>query len=106
MTKHPAVTHLNLKSYLDAQHIWVSKTGMGVGFGVNPDKQGGLGWIDQALERIGQRRKISVFTRHYQMPALLAQNVDLIATLPTRMARLQTQNPKLVIKDPPFIFQI
>jgi DNA-binding transcriptional LysR family regulator len=36
------------------------------------------------------------------MPALLAQNVDLIATLPTRMARLQTQNPKLVIKDPPF----
>ncbi|MFX5705433.1 LysR family transcriptional regulator, partial [Acinetobacter baumannii] len=77
-------------------------TGMGVGFGVNPDKQGGLGWIDQALERIGQRRKISVFTRHYQMPALLAQNVDLIATLPTRMARLQTQNPKLVIKDPPF----
>ncbi|MDQ9746733.1 hypothetical protein RFY98_09330, partial [Acinetobacter baumannii] len=24
--KHPAVTHLNLKSYLDAQHIWVSKT--------------------------------------------------------------------------------
>jgi len=100
--KHPAVTHLNLKSYLDAQHIWVSKTGMGVGFGVNPDKQGGLGWIDQALERIGQRRKISVFTRHYQMPALLAQNVDLIATLPTRMARLQAQNPKLVIKDPPF----
>ena len=26
----------------------------------------------------------------------------LIATLPTRMARLQAQNPKLVIKDPPF----
>ena len=100
--KHPAVTHLNLKSYLDAQHIWVSKTGMGVGFGVNPDKQAGLGWIDQALERIGQRRKISVFTRHYQMPALLAQNVDLIATLPTRMARLQAQNPRLLIKDPPF----
>ena len=36
------------------------------------------------------------------MPALLAQNVDLIATLPTRMARLQAQNPKLIIKDPPF----
>ncbi len=49
---------------------------MGVGFGVNPEKQAGLGWIDQALERIGQKRKISVFTRHYQMPALLASNVD------------------------------
>lgn len=87
--KHPAASNLNLKSYLDAQHIWVSKTGMGVGFGVNPEKQAGLGWIDQALERIGQKRKISVFTRHYQMPALLASNVDLIATLPTRIARLQ-----------------
>ena len=58
--KHPAMNNLNLKSYLDAQHIWVSKTGMGVGFGVNPEKQAGLGWIDQALERIGQKRKISV----------------------------------------------
>ena len=100
--KHPAAQHLNLKNYLDAQHIWVSKTGMGVGFGINPDKQAGLGWIDQALERIGQKRKISVFTRHYQMPALLAQNVDLVATLPTRMARLQANNPKLLIKDTPF----
>ena len=31
--KHPAVTHLNLKSYLDAQHIWVSKTGMVLALG-------------------------------------------------------------------------
>ena len=100
--KHPASSNLNLKSYLDAQHIWVSKTGMGVGFGVNPEKQAGLGWIDQALERIGQKRKISVFTRHYQMPALLASNVDLIATLPTRIARLQAKSQNLLIKDPPF----
>ena len=99
---HPAVSHLSLKSYLEAQHIWVSKTGMGVGFGVNPEKSGGLGWIDQALERIGQKRKISIFTRHYQMPALLAANVDLIATLPTRIARLQANNQNLVIKEPPF----
>ena len=100
--KHPAANNLNLKSYLDAQHIWVSKTGMGVGFGVNPEKQAGLGWIDQALERIGQKRKISVFTRHYQMPALLASNVDLVATLPTRIARLQAKSQNLLIKDPPF----
>ena len=65
-------------------------------------KQAGLGWIDQALERIGQKRKISVFTRHYQMPALLASNVDLIATLPTRIARLQAKSQNLLIKDPPF----
>ncbi|MBF7690492.1 MULTISPECIES: LysR family transcriptional regulator [Acinetobacter] len=99
---HPNIHNLNLKNYLDAHHIWVSKTGMGIGFGVNPDKQAGLGWIDQALERIGQKRKISIFTRHYQMPALLTKNVDLIATLPTRIARQQAKHQGLIIKDPPF----
>lgn len=99
---NPIANHLNLKNYLDAPHIWVSKTGMGLGFGMNPDKSGGLGWIDQALERIGQRRQITIFTRHYQMPALLTLNKDLVATLPTRVARLQAENAALVIKEPPF----
>ena len=30
------------------------------------------------------RRRISVYTRHYQMPALVAHKADLIATLPSR----------------------
>ncbi|MGB3620511.1 LysR family transcriptional regulator [Ketobacter sp. MCCC 1A13808] len=100
--KNPVATNFNLKSYLNAQHIWVSKTGMGVGFGVNPEKSGGLGWIDQALQRIGSKRKITIFTRHYQMPGLLAQNNDLIATLPTKVAIMQATNPNLVMLDPPF----
>lgn len=99
---NPALVEFNLQTYLSAQHIWVSKTGMGVGFGVNPEKSGGLGWIDQALEKIGQRRKISIFTRHYQMPALIAESNDLVATLPTRVAKLQLNNPKLVMRQPPF----
>lgn len=99
---NPIVDNFNLKTYLAAQHIWVSKTGMGVGFGVNPEKSGGLGWIDTALQRIGQKRKITIFTRHYQMPGLLAQNNDLVATLPTRVARMQAENPRLVMRDPPF----
>ncbi|HCO65315.1 MAG TPA: LysR family transcriptional regulator, partial [Alcanivorax sp.] len=41
-------------------------------------------------------------TRHYQMPALLAMNNDLVATLPSRVARMQAQNARLVIKAPPF----
>lgn len=99
----PYADRLNLKNYLKAQHIWVSKTGMGVGFGMNPDKSGGLGSIDQALERLGKKRQISVFTRHYQMPALLIANKDLVATLPTRVARLQADNNnKIIIKEPPF----
>ena len=77
---------------------------MGVGFGVNPEKQAGLGWIDQALERIGQKRKISVFTRHYQMPGLLAANVDLVATLPTRIARLQAKTRTCSLKTHHSIF--
>ncbi|MBS9779778.1 MAG: LysR family transcriptional regulator [Moraxellaceae bacterium] len=98
----PYKDKFNLKNYLEAQHIWVSKTGMGVGFGVNPDKSGGLGSIDQALQRLGQKRKISVFTRHYQMPAMLSANKDLIATLPTRVAKMQANNEDILIKDPPF----
>lgn len=99
----PYVNRFNLKNYLKAQHVWVSKTGMGVGFGVNPEKSGGLGSIDQALHRLGQKRQISVFTRHYQMPAMLIANKDLVATLPTRVAKLQADNnPQIVVKDPPF----
>ena len=99
---NPIARHFDLNSYLSAQHIWVSKTGFGVGFGMNPEKLGGLGWIDHALQRIGRTRKISIFTRHYQMPALLAMNNDLVATLPSRVARMQAQNARLVIKAPPF----
>lgn len=99
---NPIAGQFDLPSYLSAQHIWVSKTGFGVGFGINPEKLGGLGWIDQALMRIGRSRKISIFTRHYQMPALLAMNNDLVATLPSRVARMQAENPSLLIKEPPF----
>ncbi len=99
---NPIADGFDLDAYLSAQHIWVSKTGFGVGFGMNPDKLGGLGWIDQALMRIGKARRISIFTRHYQMPALLAMNNDLVATLPQRIARMQARNPDLLIKEPPF----
>lgn len=99
---NPLAADFNLDSYLEAQHIWVSKTGFGVGFGMNPERLGGLGWIDRALQQLGKNRKISIFTRHYQMPALLVMNIDLVATLPSRVARMQAENPQLVIKPPPF----
>ena len=99
---NPALKSFNLEAYLEAKHIWVSKTGMGVGFGVNPQKSGGLGWIDKALSDLGLKRNISIFTRHYQMPALIAESNDLIATLPTRIAKLQAAKSNLVIMQPPF----
>jgi Transcriptional regulator len=102
--KNPLLKNYDLAAYLDSQHIWVSKTGMGVGTGVNPskDKAVQLGWVDEALAAAGHKRNISVFTRHYQMPALLAMNNDLVATLPTKIARMQALSGELKLVDPPF----
>ena len=91
-----------LDTYLDASHIWVSKTGFGVGVGVNPKDVQRLGWVDEALSLMGRKRQISVFTRHYQVAMLLAEQHDLIATLPCRAAWLQKDNANLVVKVPPF----
>lgn len=95
-------TPFTLETYLAANHIWVSKTGFGVGVGINPKDVQRLGWVDEALALIGHKRRISVFTRHYQVAMLLAGQHDLIATLPCRAAWLQKDNPNLVVKVPPF----
>ncbi len=102
--KNPLLSKYGLPAYLEANHIWVSKTGMGVGTGVNPnkDKAVQLGWVDEALAAAGHKRKISVFTRHYQMPALLAMNNDLVATLPTKVASMQARSGELKLVKPPF----
>jgi DNA-binding transcriptional LysR family regulator len=99
---NPLVKEFTLENYLNSRHIWVSKTGFGVGVGVNPQDVQRLGWVDEALAKQGEKRKISVFTRHYQVAMLLAQQEDLIATLPSRAARLRADSPKLVLKPPPF----
>lgn len=100
--ENPLVDHFDLDAYLQASHIWVSKTGFGVGVGVNPEDVQRLGWVDEALDRIGGKRNISVFTRHYQVAMLLAQQHDLVATLPSRAAQLNRHDAKFVVKDPPF----
>ncbi len=100
---NPILEHFDMDSYLGAAHIWVSKTGMGVGRGVSSRETHRLGWVDDALGEIGQKRKIRVFTRNYQVAALLAHQPDLIATLPTRMANLFRADPALAIRKPPFM---
>jgi len=100
--ENPLVNDFTLETYLSASHIWVSKTGFGVGVGVNPEDVQRLGWVDEALVRIGAKRKISVFTRHYQVAVLLARQHDLIATLPSRVAKLNSLDDSLVLKEPPF----
>jgi len=99
---NPALDNFNLDAYLASHHIWVSKTGMGVGTGMSPRDVQKLGWVDEALADIGCQRHIRIFTRHYQVAALLAQQPDLIATLPMRAALLHTDDKRLAIRKPPF----
>ena len=99
---NPVLEDFSLDNYLEASHIWVSKTGMGVGVGMTPTDTQRLGWVDEALEQIGKKRHIRVFTRHYQVAALLARQPDLIATLPRQAALLSSEDRRLVMKTPPF----
>ncbi len=100
--QNPLAEQFELERYLQANHIWVSKTGFGVGVGVNPKDVQRLGWVDEALSRIGEKRRISVFTRHYQVAMLLARQRDLVATLPSRAARIVAADPQVTLKEPPF----
>ena len=99
---NPILENFTLDSYLAANHIWVSKTGMGVGVGVNPDDVQRLGWVDSTLASLGKKRRIRVFTRHYQAAMTLAEQNDLIVTLPTRATQLKRDNPRVVVRDVPF----
>ena len=99
---NPILERFDLDSYLAASHIWVSKTGMGVGVGVDPDDVQRLGWVDHALDAMGKKRNIRVFTRHYQAAMTLAEQNDLIVTLPTRATLLKKDNPRVVVRDCPF----
>ena len=99
--QNPVLEDFTLDNYLKANHVWVSKTGMGVGVGVDPDDVQRLGWVDVALNSLGKKRQIRVFTRHYQAAMTLAEQNDLIVTLPTRAAQLKLDNPRVVLRPPP-----
>jgi DNA-binding transcriptional LysR family regulator len=73
-----------------------------VGVGVDPSDVQKLGFVDEVLHQMGKRRNIAVFTRHYQAAMLLAEENDLIVTIPARAAHLQARNDRLAVKAPPF----
>ena len=100
--KHPCLPNLDLDTYLKHKHVWVSKTGFGVGVGIDPTEVQKLGWVDNELSKFGKKRDISVFTRHYHMAMWLAKEQGLIATLPTKAAELYADNPDTVVVEPPF----
>ena len=77
-------------------------TGGTLFLGVDPGSGEQLGWVDDALARLGKKRRIRVFTRHYQAALKLAELRDLVVTLPARAAALAKENEELVMLDPPF----
>lgn len=99
---HPAATDFNLHKYLEHQHIWVSKTGMGKGVGINPVEAQRFGRVDEALEHIEQQREIGLYTRNYQTAVTMAMQTDMIATVPSMLALTCKDNPAVVIRKPPF----
>lgn len=99
---HPLLKDYSLENYLRYEHVWVSKTGFGVGVGMDPHDVQKLGWVDEALGELGHKRDIRVFTRNYHVAMHLARQ-GLIATLPTRAAKLYQDDPELVMKKPPFV---
>ena len=99
---NPIIKTFDLNAYLSAQHIWVSKTGFGVGVGINPNEVQKLGWVDAELTKLGKKRDIRVFTRHYHVALQLAKAQNLIATLPSKAANLYRNDPDVVILPPPF----
>jgi DNA-binding transcriptional LysR family regulator len=99
---NPIAENFNLDSYLESQHVWVSKTGMGTGVGVDPSDIQRLGWVDNELSKLGKTRNITVFTRHYLSAMQMAEQQDLIVTVPSKAAMSQRDNPRLLIKPAPF----
>ncbi|MGH1440734.1 MAG: LysR family transcriptional regulator [Cellvibrionaceae bacterium] len=97
---HPLIEKNTIDNYLAESHIWVSKTGIGVGTGMSQSSD--RGWVDDALTSLGHEREISVFTRHYQIIPLLVKQTNLVATMPTRAALLYKDDPSLRIIEPPF----
>ena len=99
---NPLRKGFNFDKYLKADHVWVNKTGMGVATGVNPDDIRKLGWVDIALDDLGKRRNIKVYTRHYISAIQLTQHQDLIATVATRSTHLVDHFSNLAILPAPF----
>jgi DNA-binding transcriptional LysR family regulator len=100
--ENSVVAKFNLNTYLSAKHVWVSKTGFGVGVGMDPQDVQKLGWVDEALARLGKKRDIKVFTRNYHVAMQLTHEDELIATLPTRAALIHKSDSNYTILKPPF----
>lgn len=99
---HPAAEQFDMQSYITSDHVWVNKTGYGVGVGIDPAEAQNMGWVDKSLEQLGYRRHIKLFARDYHVAMHMATSGGLIATVPKRIAELYRAWPQLTLFEPPF----
>ncbi|TBR45034.1 LysR family transcriptional regulator [Marinomonas agarivorans] len=92
----------DLESYVKSQHVWVNKTGFGVGVGVEPNEVQKLGWVDSTLSGMNLKRNIRLFTRNYSVAIRATEQLGLITTLPLLATRFMQNNPAIVAIPPPF----
>ncbi len=101
-TKNPIINNFDINNYLAADHVWVAKTGFGVGVGMDTTNNTSLGWVDEALSKLSRKRNIKAFTRNYHVAMQIALESDLVATLPTRSAMIHKDDNKFKVLPPPF----
>ncbi len=74
---HPGVgARLTLEQYLELEHIHVS------------GRPRGVGHVDMALDRLGQRRKIKLRMKNYLPGLQVVASTDLSLTIPGNLARM------------------
>jgi len=88
---HPVIgARMTRKQFLAAKHVLVTPEG------------GGPGIVDNILSQAGETRRLYTTTRFFMAaPEIVAQS-DLVATIPTRLARSQERRLGIRLLRPPF----
>lgn len=87
---HPlAKSRLTLQRYCEALHLMVAPRGT----------PGSL--VDDALRELGRTRRVAMAVPHFLVVPYVIAETEMLATLPTRIARLFAQNLGLVMTSPP-----
>ena len=93
-TGHPlGKRRLTLARYLEQNHVVVSLLG------------GRQGLVEQALDRLGYRRKVQLRIPYFGAVGAIVERTDLVATLPKRLAKRLTTLSKTRILPAPIEFQ-
>ncbi|HKP63027.1 MAG TPA: LysR substrate-binding domain-containing protein [Polyangiales bacterium] len=79
----------NLQRFLGARHALVAPTGERGGF------------VDDALERMGSRRRVSLLLPHFLVMPFVIASSDLVVTLAERVARVYAGRLPVALFNPP-----